>query len=70
MYNVYIYIFAIYIYNCVCLDVYIHAVGLCSLHFQAAEELGRLLDDPALARVPFVVLGGKPSMQIRILRRI
>lgn len=24
---------------------------------QAAEELGRLLDDPALAKVPFAVLG-------------
>eukprot|EP00435_Cladocopium_sp_Y103_P070416 s1331_g35.t1 len=31
---------------------------------EAAEELGRLLDDPALARVPFVVLGNKIDIPV------
>mmetsp|Transcript_91532 Transcript_91532/g.112083 ORF Transcript_91532/g.112083 Transcript_91532/m.112083 type:complete len:196 (-) Transcript_91532:77-664(-) len=31
---------------------------------EAAEELGRLLDDPALAKVPFAVLGNKIDIPV------
>eukprot|EP00438_Fugacium_kawagutii_P002592 Skav214685 [mRNA] locus=scaffold444:388:1858:+ [translate_table: standard] len=36
---------------------------------QAAEELGRLLDDPALAKVPFAVLGAAEGQAMQLDQR-